>query len=552
MKQYNLEHAAAAVAHISDAAIFPSAYVRDKFFQFAGPTAGRSVVRPQGLYRTAAPHGELTRLRETTRRHLGIPLDAQVVLGVASGDLRKGMDLWPILAHGVLAKHPDTFFVWVGYVEADPLLWIRHDMETLGHAGRLMMLGVIEDLNPLYAMADVYLLTSREDPFPSVVLEAMAHGLPVVAFESSGGITDLVREGSGLLVPYLDTQAMIGVICQLMESAEQRNAMGDVGRKIIARDFHFPDYGFDLLQVANPALYKVSVIVPNYNYARFLTERLESIWSQTYPVFEIIVLDDASTDDSVAMVAEIQRRLGRRIRLVRNEVNSGSVSRQWALGVALARGELVWIAEADDFADPGFLAATVEPFRDQRTVLSYCQSRQVDNEGNVLANDYIDYVSDINPVLWQQDYQRGGKEEIEDALSVKNTIPNVSAVVFRRRALSEVLQLHLDEMTELRNVADWLCYLRLMTKGSISFNATSLNNHRRHEASVTISASDRRHLQEIIMMQQLSSELATVSPERLEAARRWRGVVARQFGIDEQNEGFAAASDLDYLVRTDD
>jgi hypothetical protein len=86
-------------------------------------------------------------------------------------------------------------------------------------------------------------------------------------------------------------------------------------------------------------------------------------------------------------------------------------------------------------------------------------------------------------------------------------------------------------MTGLRNAADWLCYLRMLTKGSVSFVAKSLNNHRRHRRSTTLSALDRRHLEEIIKMQELASSLVNISAERQAAARRWRESVAEQFSI---------------------
>jgi O-antigen biosynthesis protein len=531
MRQYNLAQAATIVARQADAAVFPATFVRDKFAEYVGPITVQSVIRPQGLFRTPAQQSDLPRLRETARHQLGIPIEAWVVLGVANGDLRKGVDLWPAFARGVLARHPDTYFVWIGGIEPELHLWLRHDMASIGYADRLVTPGSVDDLKPIYAMADVFVLSSREDPFPSVMLDAMAHGLPLVAFEDSGGVTDVVRMGGGVAVPYLDMQAMANAICRLLDSPQEREAIANAGRETIARDFDFSDYGFDLLRLASPALRKVSVVVPNYNYAGYLKQRLGSIWSQTYPVFEVIVLDDASTDESTAVIADLQRQSGRRIRLVRNDVNSGSISHQWARGVDLARGDLTWIAEADDFADPGFLAAVVPSFEDPETVLSYCQSRQVTEEGVVLADDYIGYVMDIDPLRWRQNYHGSGTAEIEDALSVKNTIPNVSAVVFRRDALAEVLRSHIDEMTKLRNAADWLCYLRLMTKGAVSFIAASLNNHRRHERSTTLSTSDRQHLDEIIMMQELSRTLATISPERQAAARRWRDEVARQFGI---------------------
>jgi glycosyltransferase involved in cell wall biosynthesis len=546
LKHYNLREAADTAARCADVMVFPSTYVREKFHGFVGPVAGDEVIQPQGLFNAPAAPEDQSRLREAARHQLGIPADAPVVVGVASGDLRKGLDLWPVIARRVLARHPGAFFVWVGPVEPSIRLWLSHDWEAIGHANRLVMPGVIDDLRPIYAMADVFLLSSREDPFPSVVLDAMAHGLPVVAFEGSGGIAELLREsGSGRLAPYLDTDAMANAICRIIEDARQRTVIGESGRRIIAEKFDFGDYGFDLLRRSDPTLLKVSVIVPNYNYAGYLKERLNSIWSQAYPVFEIIVLDDASTDKSVEEIVELQQQYGRKVRLVRNENNSGSPSQQWARGVKMARGELVWIAEADDFADREFLAEVTKSFRDRDIVLSYCQSRIVDENSTVVADDYLQYVSDIDQVLWRNDYKRPGRVEIEEALSVKNTIPNVSAAVFRRNALMEVLDAHLDEMTALRNAADWLCYLRIMTKGSVNFVARTLNNHRRHQHSTTLSASasDRRHLEEIIKMQQLAASLATVSPERKAAARRWRVSVAEQFGIVQHEEICAAVSD---------
>ena len=533
LTQYNLKEEADIVARYANAAVFPSAYVRDKFLGFAGPVIGDQVIRPQGLFNSPAPSNDHHRLRETARDQFGIPADAPVVLGVAAGDLRKGVDLWPVIARRVLAKHPTAFFVWVGPVEPSLLFWLSHDWEAIGHRDRLIMPGVTGDLRPFYAMADVFLLTSREDPFPSVVLDALAHGLPIVAFEDSGGVTELVRESGGLLAPYLDTNDMANAICKFIEDAERRSLVGQAGRQMIAKRFDFGDYGFELLQRSDPTIFKISVIVPNYNYAKYLKERLYSIWSQTYPVFEIIVLDDASTDTSLKEIGELQNQYGRKIHIVCNDKNSGSPSRQWARGVEMSRGELIWIAEADDFADPEFLAAVAKPFQDKTTVLSYCQSRQVDENSLVLTNDYLQYVSDIDQVLWSHDYNRPGRVEIEEALSIKNTIPNVSAVVFRREAIAEVLSDHLNEMVALRNAADWLCYLRMMTKGSVNFIARSLNSHRRHKRSTTLSASasDRRHLEEIIRMQQLAANLATVSAERKAAGRRWSESVAERFGI---------------------
>lgn len=175
LKQFNLREAAEIAARHADAAVFPSEYVREKFRGFAGPVTGDEVIRSQGLYKSAVPTDDLCRLREVTRDRFGIPADAPVVLGVGGGDVRKGVDLWPAIARPVLARHPSAFFVWVGPVDPSLRPWLSHDMEAIGHEDRLVLTGAIEDVLPFYAMADLFLLSSREDPFPSVVLEAMAN-----------------------------------------------------------------------------------------------------------------------------------------------------------------------------------------------------------------------------------------------------------------------------------------------------------------------------------------------------------------------------------------
>src|ERR1700747_3572036 len=102
---------------------------------------------------------------------------------------------------------------------------------------------------------------------------------------------------------------------------------------------------------------KVSVIVPNYNHARFLPKRIDSILGQSFQDFELILLDDCSSDDSRSILS--QYASNPRVKIDFNEVNSGSAFKQWNKGVHLARGEYVWIAESDDYADPRFFERLV-------------------------------------------------------------------------------------------------------------------------------------------------------------------------------------------------
>ena len=98
----------------------------------------------------------------------------------------------------------------------------------------------------------------------------------------------------------------------------------------------------------------VSVIVPNYNHAPFLKQRIDSILRQTYQDFELILLDDCSTDGS-REIMESYRNNPHVSHIVYGESNSGSAFRQWDKGIALAKGEWIWVAESDDYCEPFFL-----------------------------------------------------------------------------------------------------------------------------------------------------------------------------------------------------
>ena len=111
-------------------------------------------------------------------------------------------------------------------------------------------------------------------------------------------------------------------------------------------------------------------MVPNYNYAQYLAGRLSSVFAQTHPVAEIVVLDDASTDNSAAVLHDTAANAGRSVRWLCNSGNSGSVFKQWRRAADLARSEWLWIAEADDQADPGFLWRYAQRWR-PRQMLSW-------------------------------------------------------------------------------------------------------------------------------------------------------------------------------------
>jgi glycosyltransferase involved in cell wall biosynthesis len=343
----------------------------------------------------------------------------------------------------------------------------------------------------------------------------------------------LLARGCGLLAPLENVLAFAGAVSALLDSPERANELGATGARIIAAEFSFRHYLFDLLDMLGCGFKRTSVVVPNFNYARFIGERLDSILKQKYPIYELIVLDDCSTDDSVSVIKAKLANQSVDNRLIVNESNSGSVFAQWKRGVEVARGDYVWIAEADDLALPEFLSGVTAGFNDESVVLSYSESRQMAESGEILCDNYRGYVADISTTKWNEPYVISGASEIRDALAVKNTIPNVSAVVFRRTELASVLRNHFDDVQQFRVAGDWMVYLRVMEEGKVAFVPDSLNLHRRHGRSVTIGGFGEAQLKEIRSIQLWVRETYEVDDSVVAIADGYARHLCSQFNLDD-------------------
>ncbi|MBC7762669.1 MAG: hypothetical protein H7201_12925 [Candidatus Saccharibacteria bacterium] len=163
--------------------------------------------------------------------------------------------------------------------------------------------------------------------------------------------------------------------------------------------------------------------------------------------------------------------------------------------------------------------------------MSYCQSKMLDSNGNVISSDYLDYVSDIDPQKWLRPYRCDGLDEIRTALYLKNTVPNVSTAVFRRSVWLETLQEHGDEIMAYPNAGDWVAYLRLLEKGQIAFTPEALNLHRRHAQSVTISHFDIGQLRQIITIQRDTIRRFGLGDEAVSRAAAYAQELYEQFGL---------------------
>jgi glycosyltransferase involved in cell wall biosynthesis len=224
----------------------------------------------------------------------------------------------------------------------------------------------------------------------------------------------------------------------------------------------------------------VSVIVPNYNHERYLPDRLNSIFAQTYRDFEVILLDDASSDGSPDLLEEYRNHAD--VRIIRNKTNSGSPFNQWLKGLDLARADLIWIAESDDRCEPDFLESLLPAFDEAQTKLAFANSHVLDeNNAIVGAYDNTEYLTTLSRTKWTRPYRTSGEQEINQGLGVKNTILSASAVVFRRFPLTTTMR---KVLKGLRIAGDWYLFIHAISGGDIFYTPRKLNFHRRHSESV--------------------------------------------------------------------
>jgi glycosyltransferase involved in cell wall biosynthesis len=225
----------------------------------------------------------------------------------------------------------------------------------------------------------------------------------------------------------------------------------------------------------------VTIVVPNYNHARFLPQRIESILAQTYRNFEILLLDDCSTDSSIDVIERYAREYPELIRVFLNPANSGKVFAQWKKGIENASGDFIWICESDDFCEPDFLAKCLQPFVDDSVMVSFGRVQFSDKEGHLSAG--LDaYREQAEPHIWGRSFSRPACEWFQGSFAVSNLIPNVGGCVFRAQELSDEVW---SELLSYHIVGDWYLYAQLARGGQIAFVADAVAYFRQHEQNTS-------------------------------------------------------------------
>ena len=238
----------------------------------------------------------------------------------------------------------------------------------------------------------------------------------------------------------------------------------------------------------------VSVIIPNYNHAAFLQQRIDSVLNQTYTDFEIILLDDCSTDISKTII-EKYRDHPKFAHIIYNEKNSGSTFNQWKKGIEIAKGDLIWIAESDDWCEPELLSVLVNGLENNPTcVVAFCQSYCMESEDKIKWQSSVENVEEVVP----------GKVFFENRLIYGCPIFNASMAVFKRAFALKVP----DEFTQFKMAGDWFFWICLVQYGDVFISGQLLNYFRKGEQNVSskLYASGNNYMEELNVLEFLTKQ----------------------------------------------
>jgi glycosyltransferase involved in cell wall biosynthesis len=157
-----------------------------------------------------------------------------IVGGSGTVHWRKGPELFIQVAIQFFKRNPvaPVKFQWIGHIDKVFKIIYTHDIEKAGLEGKIEFLGSIKNPIDFYEDFSVFLMTSREDPYPLVCVENGLLGNPIISFEGATGINETIADGGGIIVPYLDTVAMAEAVETCFENRDLLIEMGEKAQNL--------------------------------------------------------------------------------------------------------------------------------------------------------------------------------------------------------------------------------------------------------------------------------------------------------------------------------
>lgn len=145
------------------------------------------------------------KISEAIKKELSIPADAMVVGMMGKLNWRKGADFFAKTASRLSSKN--IYFLWIGASNQGLIDMINYDLEKLDQEVKLKFIPPTPEFSKYFNVIDLFFLSSREDPYPMVFIEATSYGIPIICFENASGTQEFIDDKVGCVIPYGDLEA---------------------------------------------------------------------------------------------------------------------------------------------------------------------------------------------------------------------------------------------------------------------------------------------------------------------------------------------------------
>lgn len=301
----------------ADVCVFPGTSVLESAVSYCGKIPAHTcLLRPQGLYRDDFPRFTRAEVRDVVLKELNLSPETTIIMGCGMLEHRKGFDIFLDTAQCMLnetslssSDDPGLAFIWVGGLPPSDLEEAKEQLARIEGCPALSrcvhLLGQVPEADRYFAAADLFFLSSRFDPFPGVVLEAMAAGMPIVCFRKATDVTDaFIPPCGGYALDQIDASEAASALQRLVSNPSLRMEMGDFARRRLRSHYSFASYmgtliphlfaqtapGDSIKQVHSADHPHFSIVVPAFRTPLvFLQQLVHSVLHQSYPHFELIL-----------------------------------------------------------------------------------------------------------------------------------------------------------------------------------------------------------------------------------------------------------------------
>ena len=240
------------------------------FRSYAVIPQGRCTLPPDSLESNYKLTLEADRVK-LLMRPKGFAKDGIVIVGVGYVQYRKGVDLFLQCAEKVLHMAPDKNFrfIWVGKgyspkADLNYSVYLSDQITRAGLENHVQFVGELHSLDIVYETADIFVLSSRLDPLPNVAIDAMTSNLPVICFENTTGIAEILIDaglGDSCVADYIDINDMALKVIYCAESEDLRIRLGKVSAKLASNIFNMDSY---IKKIEHLALAQVARVHQNF------------------------------------------------------------------------------------------------------------------------------------------------------------------------------------------------------------------------------------------------------------------------------------------------